>query len=336
MKGLFVTLLMVWFGATPSIAQQRAVYSNFLLNDYYYNPAIAGSRGKQVANLTYRNQWVGFDGAPTMMLGNFYGSLKKHENIGYGVALISQNTGITQSTGIYLNYAHHFKLSEKVTMGLGIQPGYLQYRVKLYDAQLVDQGDDVLTGSVYSANAVDFNTGFHLYSDKFFVMGSVHHLLGKRIQFTSYNSNLAFHFNGILGYNFNFNADPKKKKKPFDIQPSVMIRYTNPIPVQWTGMIKATFNKKYWVGLLYRSDDAIGISMGMEVKERFSVGYGFDYTLSKLSSYQAGSHEVTLSFIINKTKPSLAEEDNELNNSIIEELKKSIEEQEKKKKNNNN
>jgi type IX secretion system PorP/SprF family membrane protein len=336
MRKILIIAILVSGGTSSSLAQQRAVYSNFMLNDYYYNPAIAGSRGGQVANITYRNQWVGFDGAPTMMLGNFYGSVKNEGKIGYGVSLISEKAGITQNTGIYLNYAQHFKLSEKIKLGLGVQPGYMQYRVKLYDAQLADQGDEVLTGSVYAANALDVSTGFHLYSEKFFIMASLHHMLGKSIKFTSYNSNLEFHYNGIFGYNFQFNADPKKKKKPFDLQPSVLVRYARPTPAQFTAMLKGTFNKKYWVGLLYRSDDAVGISLGMQIKERLSVGYGFDYTLSKLSSYQAGSHEVMLSFIINKKKPSLSEEDDKLNNSIIEELKKGIEEKEKEAKKNKN
>ncbi|MBL4862130.1 MAG: type IX secretion system membrane protein PorP/SprF [Crocinitomicaceae bacterium] len=311
--------------ACNALAQQRAGYSNFLLNDYYYNPAIAGSKNVHVANLTYRNQWVGFDGAPTLMMGNFYGSVKNRGKMGYGVSLISEGTGITQNTTIYLNYAHHFKLTEHIKLGLGIQPGYMQYRVRLYDAQLADQGDEVLTGTVYPASAVDVSSGFNLYSDKFFLMGSAHHLLGKSIQFTSYNSNLQFHYNLIAGYNIKF------KKKKFELQPSLMIKYTRPVPVQITGMLRGTFKDKFWLGFLYRTDDAVGVSLGMKVHERFSVGYGYDYTLSKLSNHQSGSHEVMLSFIITKNKPTLEEEDDKLNNSILEDMKKKMEEEKKNK-----
>lgn len=328
MKKLLIIAFIVVV-TSPVLAQQRAVYSNFLMNDYYYNPAIAGSKEIHQANITYRNQWVGFDGAPSLLMGNFSGSAKNEGKIGYGVSLISETAGITQNTGIYVNYAHHFKLSEKYKLGLGIQPGYMQYRVKLYDAQLADQGDEVLTGSVYSASALDVSTGFHLYSDKFFLMGSVDHLLGKSIQFTTYNSNLAFHYTGIVGMNFHLNADPKKKKMPIDIQPSALVRYVRPAPLQYSVMLKTTFNKKYWFGLIYRSDDAVGISAGMQISDRFNLAYGYDYTVSGLSSYQAGSHEVMLSFVISRKKPSMAEEDDELNKSIIDELKKTMEEKEK-------
>ncbi len=331
MKALLILSLFFVLGVVDtSHAQQRGIYSNFLLNDFYYNPAIAGSKGVHKANISYRNQWVGFDGAPSLIIGNFNGSYKNEGKLGYGVTLLSETTGITQNTGAYLNYAHHFKLSDKYTLGLGIQPGYMQYRVKLYDAQLADQGDEVLSGSIYSATAIDVSTGFHFYSENFFLMGAMHRMLSRNIQFTTYNDNLEFHYTGVVGYTMHLNSDPKKKKMPIDIQPSALIRYVKPVPVQYSLMVKATFDKKYWGGLIFRSDDAIGLTLGMQVGEKFNFGYGFDYTYSGLSSYQAGSHEIMLSYVISRKKPSLDEKDDELNKSIIEDLQKSIEENKKK------
>jgi len=329
MKTLLSIAIFV-LGCTASVkAQQRGIHSNFLLNNYYYNPAIVGSNEVHTANISYRNQWVGFDGAPSMIMGNVTGSFKNQGKHGYGLTLLSQTTGITQTTGAYVNYAHHFKLNDEIKLGLGIQPGFMQYRIKLYDAQLADQGDEVLTGSVYSATAFDVSSGFHLYSKKFFVMGAMHHMLSRDIQFTSYNSSLEFHYTGIAGVNFHLNADPKSKKMPIDLQPSLLIRYVKPVPVQYSVMLKATFNKKYWAGLIFRSDDALGLSAGMRISDKFSLGYGFDYTLTGLSSYHAGSHEIALSYVFSKKKPSLAEKDEELNKSIIEDLQKSIEENKK-------
>tara|TARA_B110000977_G_scaffold182389_1_gene243994 strand:- start:6 stop:998 length:993 start_codon:yes stop_codon:yes gene_type:complete len=326
MKRFALTLIGTIIIASGALSQQRAGYSNFLLNDYYFNPAIAGSKNVHEANLAYRNQWVGFDGSPTLMMGNFQGSIKNEGKMGYGLSIVSENKGITQNTAIYLNYAHHFKLSENMKLGLGIQPGYMQHRVRLYDAQVTDAGDEVLTGTVYSANALDVSTGFHLYSKKFFLMGSAHRLLGRQIQFTSYNDNLAFHVNGIIGYSFHMKT---KAKKIFELQPSFMARYTKPVPFQYTAMLKGTFDKKIWLGLLYRSDDAIGISAGVTLRKRFSIGYGYDYTLSKMSNYQSGSHEVMLSFVITKKKLSLEEEDDDLNNSILEDMQKKLDEEKK-------
>jgi type IX secretion system PorP/SprF family membrane protein len=320
MKGTLTTygiLLLLLLGSSPnSVGQMQATYSNFLLNEYYFNPAISGSRDVHTANMSYRNQWTGFEDAPTTLMGNFNGSIKNQGKHGYGVSLVSDRMGLMQNTGVYLNYAYHIKLGDKLKLGLGMQPGYVQYRIRLYDARIVDAGDDILTGNIYAANAVDLNSGIHLYSKKFFFMASVHQLLGQSIEFTSFNSSLNQHFVGIVGYTF------ENEKTKLAIQPALLIRHMGPFPTQWNAMLRATYDKKYWGGLVYRSNDAAAICAGIQLKERYTVGYSFDYSLSRISQYQNGTHEITLSFITSKPKAQLEEDDEKLNNSIMEEMQK--------------
>lgn len=318
MKRILFALISV-FISLGSQAQQQAVYSNFLMNEYFYNPAIAGSKDVHIANMYYRNQWVGFNEAPVNFTANLYGSYKNNAKNGYGISLTSERSGLVNNTGVYFDYAHQFKLSKTVNLGLGIRSGYMQYRVRLYDAIVADQGDEVVTGSIYAANAFDVNTGFNLYSKKFFFMGSVQHLLSRDIQFTTFNSNLSFHYNLIGGYTFT----PKKSK--VEIQPSIMVKYVKPAPVQYSAMLRATFNKKYWAGLIYRSDDAVGITAGMWIKERINLAYGYDFALSPIRKYTTGSHEIALSIILTKKKPTLEELDEKLNNSILDEFEKNSE-----------
>jgi type IX secretion system PorP/SprF family membrane protein len=305
-------------------AQMQATFTNFLMNEYYYNPAIAGSKNVHTANMSYRNQWTGFDNAPTTLMGNFNGSIKNKGKHGYGISIISDRLGLMQNTGVYLNYAYHVNLGEKLRLGVGVQPGYVQYRIKLYDARIVDAADAVLTGNIYAANALDLNSGLHLYSNKFFFMASVHQILGKSIEFTSFNSSLAMHYVGIMGYKF------ENEKSKWSFQPSVLARQMGPFPLQWNAMLKVTYDKKYWGGMVYRSNDAAAICAGMRLKDRYEVGYSFDYSLSGISQYQNGTHEITLSFVTTKPKPSVEEEDEKLNNSIMEEMQKKAKEKETK------
>jgi type IX secretion system PorP/SprF family membrane protein len=316
MRSLFLFCLVV---APLAFGQQQTVYTNFLLNDYYYNPAIAGSKDATVS-IAYRNQWTGFNGAPSSLMGNVHGSLKNLGKHGYGVSIISDRTGLTQKTGFYLNYAHHFKLTENVKLGLGIQPGFMQYSVKLFDANLADAGDQVLTGNILSVNAIDMNAGFNLYGPKFFLMGSMSHLLGESIRFTSYNSSLTYHYNLIGGYTVGFPA------RKLELQPSIMLKYARPVPMQWTAMAKLTYDKKYWAGLIFRSDDALGVSLGMTIKEKLNIGYGYDYPVIGLRKYQSGSHEIMISYILKRKKSDLDTKDEELNKSIMEDMKKQVKE----------
>jgi type IX secretion system PorP/SprF family membrane protein len=219
-----------------------------------------------------------------------------------------------------LNYAYHIKLSKEIKLGLGFQPGYLQYRVKLYDARLADAGDDVLTGNILSANALDLNSGFHLYSPKFFVMGAMQQILGKEIQFTTYNNNLAKHFTLLGGYNI------KLDSAKMLLQPTLLVRYVKPAPAQIGIMLKATYDKKYWAGISYRTSDAMSVCIGYNLKERLSVGYGYDYSVSGIRKFNSGSHEIVISFITTPKKPSLDEMDEKLNNRIMDQNKLDVKE----------
>lgn len=306
-----------------SFAQQQPVFTNFLINDYFYNPAIAGSKNAHIANVSYRDQWVGFDGAPTTLIGNFYGSVRNEGKMGYGATVISDRTGLIQNTSIYVNYAHHFKLSETLKLGLGVRPGYMQYRIKLYDVQLADEGDNLLIGNVLSANAFDIQGGFHLYSNRFFVMGSVQNLLGDAIGFTSYNANLTKHYTFIGGYTFKF------EKKKIELQPSVLLRNTTSIPMQTAFMLKGIYAKNYWGGLTYTTDNTMGAYIGYTLKERLSIAYGFDFPFNGIEQYQSGSHELSISYVINAKKANADTQDEALNKSILEDMKMQLEKRKK-------
>lgn len=306
--------------ATVTYSQQQFVFTNYLLNQYYYNPALAGSENVHKASLGYRNQWAGFSGAPVTMNANFYGSWANQRKHGYGISIVSDKSGLLQNTNFYLNYAYHINLSDSIRLGFGIKPGYLQYNVLLYDAQLADPVDDVLTGNILATNAIDVGSGLYLYSSKFFVSLSMRHLLGKSVSFTGFNYGLAKHYTGIAGINL------YSKKKKFVFQPSIMVQYVNPAPTQLSIMLKGTYKNKYWAGLSMRTQDAVGIVAGINLWNRLTFGYAFDYSIGQVKAYNNGTHEIMISFITTKNKPTLDQEDEDLNNGIFEENNKKKEE----------
>ena len=128
-KLLFIGLLLG--AAFDSTAQQQLAFNNFLMNDYYYSPAIAGSRDVHYANRGFRSQWTGFNEAPVSLYANFYGSYKNQMKHGYGVSIVNDRSGLVSNTGFMLNYAYHIRLNDNWKLGLGIKPGFLQYRIRL-------------------------------------------------------------------------------------------------------------------------------------------------------------------------------------------------------------
>lgn len=313
---IFVMLFFVSYG------QQQSLFTNVLANPLHYSPAYVGSTNYHEVSFFNRNQWVGFKDAPRNFYLNFHGSYKNKAKHGYGVQLLTEQFGLVGKTGIYVNYGYQIKMSSKWKMGLGVRPGFVQYRVRLYDAVIADEGDPILSGNTYSGNAFDVNAGFRLYSDKFEFSGTVDHLIGQDLNLKSYNQNLQFHYTLMSSYKFIF-------KKHWELRPAILFRYTKPVPAQVSILAQLTYKDKLFGGLNFRTNDAMGVFLGVRLKERLAITYGYDYSYTKLRKYSAGSHEIGISFIITKNRPSLEEEDDKLNNSILEDIQKEIDKNKK-------
>ncbi|MGV6861166.1 MAG: PorP/SprF family type IX secretion system membrane protein [Putridiphycobacter sp.] len=328
MRKVLVILILVM--SKVGFGQQNYSYTNYLLNAFYYNQAIAGTENVHRANVGVRRQWVGFDDAPTTYHLNFYGSYKNQQKHGYGASIVSDKTGLMQRTGFHLNYAYHLNLSENIKMGIGIKPGYLLYNIKLYDAQLADVGDEILTGNVLATNAFDMSSGVNIYSDKFFLRFSVQQLFGKGIKFTDYNDGLKKHYSMQAGYKFAFKRKHQdstyvqKVYEKFVFQPAIMVNFVSPVKPQTSIMLQAEYNERFWAGVNYRTQDAVSIMLGMNITSRIKLGYSYDISVGDLTPYNSGSHEIMLSFITTSNPPSLDAKDDELNNGIFEDNKKKI------------
>lgn len=329
MKKFLYTLILL-LSVYQLNAQQQYTYTNYLLNQFYYNPAFAGSEHFHRLNAGIKKQWAGFEGAPTTFHLNFYGSYKNLGTHGYGASVVSDKTGLMQRTGFHLNYVYHLRLNDNFKLGFGVKPGYLLYNIKLYDAQLADYGDQILTGNVLATNAFDLSSGLYLYSKKFYVSLSMQQILTEAVKFTDFNDGLSHQYTFITGYNYQVKKTHKDStEKPGFIekvlfQPSVMVNYVDPITPQISGMLKMTYDERYWLGFSYRSQDAFSALLGIDLNNRVSFGYAYDFPIGQVSGYSSGTHEIQISFIPTKKAPNLDDKDEELNNGIFEENKKEL------------
>jgi hypothetical protein len=53
MKKITYIVLLQLVSFTAINAQMQATFTNFLMNEYYYNPAIAGSKNVHTSNMSY-------------------------------------------------------------------------------------------------------------------------------------------------------------------------------------------------------------------------------------------------------------------------------------------
>src|SRR5690349_25017905 len=105
-------------------AQHSIVYSQYLFNGLLINPAYAGSHVQLSASLTYRNQWINFQGAPVTATFGAHTSLYKGK-VGVGLLTTVDKIGSYTNTGFFGSYAYIIK--DPVRRGyfsMGVSAGF--------------------------------------------------------------------------------------------------------------------------------------------------------------------------------------------------------------------
>jgi len=278
---------------------------------------VVGSNNFIQANMNYRNQWVGFEGAPKTYMASIYGPFRKSPKVALGGMISADVTGLLQRTGGYFTYAYHVQVNDSWKLGMGLSAGAMQYRVRLYDAKIYDQDDAVLNGNLLSKIVYDLNAGLYLYKNNMFIGVAGYHAANNKIAFSNSHSRLTPHIYGTLGYTYKMN-------KKFSIQPSALIKYNSPAEIQPEFSVRGIYMKQFWAGFSYRMNDAYSISIGGVCMERITIGYAYDLPFSGIKKYTGGSHELMLTYSFIKTKKQRdadQEEFNTIDNSFKSNLK---------------
>ncbi|HTL82291.1 MAG TPA: type IX secretion system membrane protein PorP/SprF [Bacteroidia bacterium] len=294
MKKYFLLLLTCigTFAGEKIFAQQDPQFSQYMFNPLNMNPGYAGSRGVMNGALVYRNQWTGFDGAPTTEVLAVNAPSRKGK-VGLGLEVMNDHLGPKNSTGAYLDYAYRLPCGKgKLAFGLGA--GVVSYHVDWNKVTYKDAGDGFDNLNVTKLTKPDFKFGIYFNNKNFYISASTTHInrevysMQDTLKVTmSQHSYLAFGRAFQLSDNFLFS-------------PSIMIRSANGIR-QGTADLNLNFKLKniLWFGVSVRTEKSLVAMFQYNINDKFKIGYSYDMTMSKLRTYQSGTHEIVLGFDLN-------------------------------------
>ena len=292
---LLFLFIVLGFGKLGK-AQQIPLFSQYQFNQYLYNPAVAGSDANVEARLIQRYQWRGITDAPRTFNVNAYGPIAS-QKMGVGGMVYSDIVGPTRRTGFQGSYSYHLQLNDEMRLGFGIGLGIDQYIIDGTQIKL-DQSDDPVIQN-YRGSSYEFNAkfGVYFYGDKYYAGLSIPQLFPDRINIFESTTNMAkledhYIING--GYKFDVGQN-------FQIEPAILMRWKSPAPVQFDISAYAYYKEMIWLGVTYRTDDAISFGVGFKYNDMLMIGYAYDYTTSNLSNYTSGSHEIMLGYKFNSS-----------------------------------
>jgi len=297
MKKIIITLTALIAMISMSNAQQLPLYSQYMMNGFLLNPAMAGSTDYAPIRLTARTQWVGIDNAPQTLAAS--GHTKIGNNMGAGGYIYTDMFGPVSRTGIQGSYAYHMNLNSDLKLGLGLSMSAFQYKLDENNLHIIDESDYAINGGIETVFVPDANFGAYLYHEKYFVGLAAQQLIQFKINIGDNNNNLNqlvrhYYFSG--GYTFNLG-------EKFNLQPSLLLKGTERSPFQVDINLKAFYQRNYWLGISYRTQDAVIAMLGLKV-DKYIIGYAFDYTLSNIINYSSGSHEIMIGINLGEGKDS--------------------------------
>ena len=305
-----------------SFSQQMPQYSQYLRNQFMINPGAAGVYDFTDVTLAGRTQWVGFTNAPMTTYFSISAPLKAGKGVynpgthlstglaknpeiktgkikhAVGSQLVADQYGAFRKIQFSGSYAIHLPITKTMNLSFGTKIG-MTTNTFLQDRAVVANvgGDNTYTNYTSNQgnrNILNIGTGLYLYSKSMFFGVSADQLTRNMVTFGSGTANFdpKVHFNVTGGVKIPLvNSD-------FTITPSFLVKYMQPTLPIVEGTVQFEYKESIWIAASYRHTDALIAMFGMNISNRFKIGYSYDFSTSKFKTYSSGGHELILGIML--------------------------------------
>jgi type IX secretion system PorP/SprF family membrane protein len=290
-----IILLVFFFLSILKVtAQQDPHFTQYMNNMSVVNPAYATAT-PAILNLgsLYRSQWTGIEGAPKTL--TLFAHTPINKKIETGLSLISDNIGdgAKKETNFFADFAYILQLNEKQNLSFGMKAGFTSISTNFNGFRL--NSGDASTDKAFAENVNEtvpnIGVGAYYFTDNYYVGISAPNLLSaehikERSEINSFGpQEIHTYFTG--GYVFDINES-------FKIKPAFMAIFVKGAPVTVDLTANVLYNEKFELGVAYRFNDSVSLLMNVNVTPNLKIGYSYDYTVSNLSQFDSGSHEIGL------------------------------------------
>ena len=297
--------------------QQLPLYSQYVFNKFLINPATAGSDGFTSYNITAREQWIGYTGAPRTYSVSYQTRVLKRKfrikhnvfdntvfvpknegKVGFGGYIFADRNGLIQKTGFQTSYSYHAWLADYTQMSLGIGLSGYFYRINVNETSFESPDDPLLNNDLLRRGVFipDVDFGIYILNPMFDVGFSALQLVGAaaKIGNSAYNNYwMSRHYYLFASYNLRVGEKGQ-------LEPAALVKMSEQMRPQVDIGANYIQNQAFWAGLTYRTDGAVIANIRFKViPSRINMtslffGYAFDFTLNKIQRVTYGTHEFTL------------------------------------------
>ena len=280
-------------------AQQVPQFTQFTELKSYFNPAATAAGEVLRFGLAGRYQWLGLEDPLGQPIGpqSFMGYADMPLigiNSGVGLLALYDRTAYEETMFLRLNGAHHLQAGNQGVLSIGFSVDFIS---KSFDFSMLPSGPPTSGGTplgLERASGLDLGAGvfYHHEQGHFFGL-SAHNLLETPLNFSGFNFGYERQFHVMAGTSIPL---IDSRTASLALLPALLVHTTTALVPQYTAQATILLNDRYFAGLAYRYEDAIGGVAGVVIGN-LRVGLSYDYTTSVLrDAGSIGSPEITLSW----------------------------------------
>jgi type IX secretion system PorP/SprF family membrane protein len=285
-KIIFSTLFVLMLIAKGSLfAQVDVHFSQFMFHSQTFNPASIEISNTINTSLVARQQWVGFDRAPSSQALNASTYVQDLYG-GVGINIINDMLGHEHMLTARAFYAFPVQIGILSNLTFGLGAGIFSRTLRGDNLVYEDPNDPNAFFGKESWLKPDFNFGME-YIDPNLTVGFAATHLYRSVSKAGIDY-APRHYYLYAKYKFEDVMDK------FDVEPYLLFKSSWYI-TQFDISVLGFYDNMIWGGVSYRLGDAVVAMLGYCITPEIKVGYAYDYAIGAIRGYSGGSHEIMIS-----------------------------------------
>ncbi|UKN00827.1 PorP/SprF family type IX secretion system membrane protein [Paracrocinitomix mangrovi] len=286
--------------------QNQFHIGQYAIHQPFINPASIGTFENINMALIYKNQWVGFDGAPHLGGVNYNMPLGKKQKHFIGVNAIMDRVGINTSTDISASYAYKIKTGQNSRLIFGVSSSLNLVKADLEDINTIDPNDPLYTNNTPTFALPNFKFGSYFYRNNFYVGFVIPNILQNRVVEYNGGPKGEVKFNAANMHYYLHAGYKWRIKDKHDLVFSTLVKEVSGSPLQIDFNINTMFKDRFGIGVSYRSSNEVMANMQIYIVPQLMLSYGYEYGFSALNDFYSGTHEVMMVYRLGATSGAIA------------------------------
>lgn len=297
-------LIFLLFLLGDVFSQQTPVYSQYFINGFVVNPALAGSDGTVKYEIWARDYLIGIRESPVTFAASVNGRVLRRKvavrnnrvtsqsgRVGMGGQVYNDRNGMVNRIGLQYTYAYHLDLRDS-RLSFGLSAALSQTRIDASKLDFSDPEPLLKEGFGNLAYVPDASLGVFYTKKEYYAGLTVSNLFQRSIQFGAFDYNYVMyrHYFLLGGTSFDVGTDAY-------IAPSFLLKATSNRMYQGEFSTRFSYKDDVWFGASYRTPKIAALMAGIRSKNLY-IGYAYEYNFDSIRTYSYGAHEI---FIIYRT-----------------------------------